>query len=242
MRHTARCSFELYSEGKKSEMRNIYIYTGIILLLATAACFALISTADDKVESSKNNSGVSMGERTETAKNNFELETEFKKSGTGLTVAYKITNKSNKNVFLINKVPVQTASGLSYDAENYYLVPDAAGSIQISKQAFFIKAEDPASSAISLLPAAIRLNIGQTFGESFEVHKPFQINHPYKEVANLQPLPDSPKGLRFCVAVVEDNGQTFREKQIGNEKLILLNAATLQKQQILCGAAESTVL
>lgn len=222
-------------------MRNIYLYAGVVLLLAAAAVYALISTANSKVDSSKNNSEVFMEDSNESAKSNFELTTDFKKSGKGLTVSYKITNNGGKNVFLVNKVPAQTNSGLSYDADNYYLVPDSLGVIQISKQAFFIGAESTATSAVSLLPAAIRLNAGQTFSESFAIEQPFQIKHPYKDAANLQSLPDSPQGLRFCIAVVEDNGQTVREKQIGNEKVILLNAAALQKQQILCGNVESTM-
>jgi hypothetical protein len=169
-----------------------------------------------------------------------ELRAQFKRVGDNqLMVHYEVVNRGATDVFLLNRLPSRGASGFSFGSGKYYLVAGADGVIEISKRAYFLPADSPASAAALALPAATRLRAGQTFSEEFAVSKPFQISHPYKDVANLPALPDNAEKVRFCLGVVQSAGQNVREEKLGGETLERLSASAIKNQQVVCSEVES---
>ncbi len=167
----------------------------------------------------------------ETKKTDLSLTVTAQQTGKTLSLTYRAVNNSKNSLVLLNRLPNRGADAQSVGPNKVYLVPQADGSIEISKRA--ILPPDDIDAAALILPLGMRLEPGKVFSETVTLTLPLALSHPYSSSKTLAAMPEKPARVNFCLGYVPGAAAT-RDAEIHGEKLVYASVAALQKQDLAC--------
>ncbi len=156
--------------------------------------------------------------------------------GKRLTVHYRITNRGQSELLLINRGDIY--AGLS--VATVYVEPLTNGVVEVSQRGFV---EPKDSTAGYPQPpnqhGFSRLKPGQSVEEEISVSLPLQRQNPFKKLQPpvVAPMPAKVDGIRFCLGVLEENPKMITRTTDGVE--VLSNPIWLEQQQLFCTPVQS---
>jgi hypothetical protein len=132
------------------------------------------------------------------------LTADISRTDAGWSIRYDVTNGGDVPMYLVT-LAADPPLVANYRPQNHFLVAGTDGVIEVSKREFF----PPETCELPMMYAppppalAIRLDPGQSFGETLVVSEPLETRHPYGShaISQLPPIPSEPSGMKFCVGV-----------------------------------------
>ena len=167
----------------------------------------------------------------ETKKTDLSLTVTAQRTGNTLSLTYRAGNNTKETLVLLNRLPNRGADAQSVGPNKVYVVPQADGSIEISKRA--ILPPDDIDAVALILPLGMKLEPGKVFSETVTLTLPLALSHPYPSSKTLAAMPEKPARVKFCLGYVPGAAVT-RETEVRGEKLVYANVAALQKQELIC--------
>lgn len=160
--------------------------------------------------------------------NTIDFKVSFsREKADSLIIRYEITNKSKRNVFLLNK-----GDNLSPAKDKaVYIEPQKDGTIEISRGGLPNAATPDRSPTFPVEYGVTKLAPKETFKEEFTITLPLQPDSPFRSYTNNPiAMPESIKQIRFCLGVIQDSKIKIKTSAFP----VLENYVDVLKQKLLC--------